>query len=531
MEGGQSGGGWSSSTFGRALVLSLVVFDLLIIALAGLTLSRSRQQFVERAEAVTHNLAQVLEQNLKGQVHQVDLILLAVKDEAERRDFPNSGGRIEASILTQYARASTLEALRVVDAQGFISHGTGARADQKISVGDRDYFLHLKNHPEAGLFISRPTLGRVTGKWVLILARRLNQPDGGFAGLVYGSITLEEISRGLGQLDVGPHGSISLRGGDLSLLARYPAFAGEDKLIGDRTISGDYLQAVRSNRFITHFTTRSILDGSARTYTMRKMANPPFYILVGMSQQDYLKAWRDDALLAGLAVSGLLVLSALIGWMARSAWRRQLADKALLAQEEEKYRMLAENALDVIWTSDPEGRLTYVSPSALRQDGFMPPEIGGDSAPLGRLQDQLLARLARVALLPPGSQPFEQEVLELALPTAGGPPLQAEVRVRVLWGHDGRLQGFQGVTRDITERKGIEAERNRLIQELTDALAEVKNLEGLLPICSYCKKIRDDQGYWNHIEAYLSEHTDARFTHGMCPDCLDRMRQDMRDRR
>jgi hypothetical protein len=54
---------------------------------------------------------------------------------------------------------------------------------------------------------------------------------------------------------------------------------------------------------------------------------------------------------------------------------------------------------------------------------------------------------------------------------------------------------------------------------LEQLLAEVKTLGGMLPICSHCKKIRDDKGYWNQIEAYLNEHTDAEFTHGICPDC------------
>lgn len=57
-------------------------------------------------------------------------------------------------------------------------------------------------------------------------------------------------------------------------------------------------------------------------------------------------------------------------------------------------------------------------------------------------------------------------------------------------------------------------------QELEEALTNVKQLKGLLPICSFCKKIRDDQGYWGMIEAYIQEHSEAEFTHGICPDCL-----------
>jgi hypothetical protein len=62
-------------------------------------------------------------------------------------------------------------------------------------------------------------------------------------------------------------------------------------------------------------------------------------------------------------------------------------------------------------------------------------------------------------------------------------------------------------------------ERKNLINELKDALAQVKTLSGLLPICSHCKKIRDDKGYWNQIESYIHKHSDAEFSHGICPEC------------
>ena len=72
------------------------------------------------------------------------------------------------------------------------------------------------------------------------------------------------------------------------------------------------------------------------------------------------------------------------------------------------------------------------------------------------------------------------------------------------------------------ERKQSETEREHLIQELQKALAEVKTLSGLLPICSGCKKIRDDHGYWNRIENFISEHSDAQFSHGICPECAQK---------
>ncbi len=76
---------------------------------------------------------------------------------------------------------------------------------------------------------------------------------------------------------------------------------------------------------------------------------------------------------------------------------------------------------------------------------------------------------------------------------------------------------------EIGERKRVENEREKLIHELQEALAEVKTLSGLLPICSSCKKIRDDKGYWNQIESYISEHSEAEFSHGICPECAKKL--------
>jgi PAS domain S-box-containing protein len=78
-----------------------------------------------------------------------------------------------------------------------------------------------------------------------------------------------------------------------------------------------------------------------------------------------------------------------------------------------------------------------------------------------------------------------------------------------------------GVARDITDAKRAEQERDRLVAELQQALAEVKRLQAILPICSYCRKVRDDGNYWHTVEEYISAHTDSRFSHSICPSCME----------
>lgn len=68
-------------------------------------------------------------------------------------------------------------------------------------------------------------------------------------------------------------------------------------------------------------------------------------------------------------------------------------------------------------------------------------------------------------------------------------------------------------------------ERNKLLRELRDALAKVKTLSGMIPICAWCRKIRNDKGYWDQVEAYIESRSNATFTHGICPECSEKMRK------
>lgn len=87
----------------------------------------------------------------------------------------------------------------------------------------------------------------------------------------------------------------------------------------------------------------------------------------------------------------------------------------------------------------------------------------------------------------------------------------------------GHTTHYVAVKEDITARKQTEAERERLVEDLQKALAKVRSLSGLLPICAGCKKIRDDKGYWSQVESYLQEHSEVTFTHSLCPDCVNKL--------
>lgn len=91
-----------------------------------------------------------------------------------------------------------------------------------------------------------------------------------------------------------------------------------------------------------------------------------------------------------------------------------------------------------------------------------------------------------------------------------------------------RIQAGERIKRAEDALRKKEREQQALISQLREALAEIKTLKGCIPICAWCRKIRDDEGSWDQLEAYISKHTDASFSHGLCPDCFEKSRAEMK---
>jgi PAS domain S-box-containing protein len=179
---------------------------------------------------------------------------------------------------------------------------------------------------------------------------------------------------------------------------------------------------------------------------------------------------------------------------------------------------IVQNMAEGIVVTDSEGYFTFVNPAAAALLGYAPEDLLGRQGTTG---------------VPPDQQPVVQAAderrargqadrYELELVRKDG------VRLSVLVSGSPRFEGdrFAGtlaVFTDITERKRAEEEREKLIAELQDALTHIKMLSGLLPICASCKRIRDDQGYWQQVEVYIRDHSEAEFSHGLCPDCAKKL--------
>ena len=194
-----------------------------------------------------------------------------------------------------------------------------------------------------------------------------------------------------------------------------------------------------------------------------------------------------------------------------------------LRHSEERYRLLADYSLDLIALLDLKGNLIYASPSHETVLGYDPAWlVGRGFSALLHPEDLPLVQLAISQL--PECGPGKPTDVRLRL--ASGDWLDVELLLSTF-----SIRGISGhlillSARSIAERKRSQQEREQLIHELQEAFAKIKVLSGFIPICASCKKIRDDQGYWNQLEAYIQSHTEAQFSHGICPDCATALYSD-----
>lgn len=207
------------------------------------------------------------------------------------------------------------------------------------------------------------------------------------------------------------------------------------------------------------------------------------------------------------------ILSAAVG----SEEERRIAEEALQSSER-RYHDLFDHSLGFIGLHDLKGYLQIVNPAAARSLGYTPDDMKGHHV---------------TEFLSPSMKRLFPSYLDQI--TSNG-LFSGMMRVQTKEGHS-RIWIFHNIcyhetgqdpfilshALDITDLIITRKEREKLIHELQRALAKVKTLSGLLPICASCKKIRDDKGYWNQIENYLAVHSDAEFSHGMCPDCQRRL--------
>lgn len=190
-----------------------------------------------------------------------------------------------------------------------------------------------------------------------------------------------------------------------------------------------------------------------------------------------------------------------------------------LRNSEKHYRILMDESMDPTFSFYADGTYRYVNKAFAKGVGRKVDEIIGHKIWDVFDRDEADKRFAVVKKV---FTEGKTEEIEVRVPTPAGDTFYLTTAKPILE-KSGTVETVICTSKNITKRKLAEIELKNERDNLLKALKEIKTLSGLLPICSSCKKIRDDKGYWNQIEAYISEHSKAEFSHGICPDCSQKL--------
>ena len=327
---GNGGGGLLERLgLGRMVVISGVLLTALLVALSVLDLSLDHSVTEHGAEQAAGNLARVLGAQTEAAVTSIDQSLKRVLDAVHGRPLAAlvGDGALTAAFKEMVGTVPFISALYVFDAQGDIVVTSRAPLATKFSVADREYFTVHRDHAGVGLFIGPPVIGRPTGRWALTLSRRIDGPDGIFAGVAMGVLDPVYLQKLYDAIDVGRYGVVSLILNDGRVLVRSPF---DERMIGASVAQTPLFRAMREGGQRSGVDRGAYLsDGRVRITGFDLIDPGPLVIRVALDEEEILASWRQGALLYGFATAIFIALLAVgVAVLRRQLKARERAERA-----------------------------------------------------------------------------------------------------------------------------------------------------------------------------------------------------------
>jgi diguanylate cyclase (GGDEF)-like protein/PAS domain S-box-containing protein len=434
---------------------------------------QERQDRLARGAVDIKNLTHSLSEHAARTIESTAIILSNVVNRFGQGDIP------QADHLNQLLAVSThelpqLREVVVLDENGKWKFSSVGK-EQSYNNSDRDYFQFHKSHADQGLRVNPPIVSRGTGRWTMLLTRRISNPDGSFAGVAAAAIDLGFFQAFYDTFAIGARGSVGLFRTDGTLLVRRPFDAAN---IGrDYSAKLPLFERLKTES-TGYYRIHSPFDGVTKWIAYEKVAGFPLVINVSLSEDEMLASWRaelkNDIVVTGVVSLLLVAMGMLIVIQFRL---RSRAERALQMSEAE-YRLLAESSGDVVVRLGFDGVRHYVSPAMKQVLGYEPKELTGRCITEVVHPDHA-AELKNV--LQALSEGQETATLIHQSRHKNGDDIWLETIFRLVRDpENGAPSGIVAVIRDVSDRKAAEEELqalNTVLKELaaTDALTGVPN--------------------------------------------------------
>jgi PAS domain S-box-containing protein len=488
-----------------ALIAAVLVVNAFVVFVLAGKLIEAREQAEREVQVTTQNMALLLDHGVTEMTKKIDLSLRSGVEELEKmlrssRGLDDTAG-VEALLAERSAWLSGIADFRITDASGAIKFGPGVHSEANVSYADRAFFIALRDRGDAGLVVSDPLLGRVTGKWAIAFGRRYNTPDGRFAGVIVAGVPVSQFAQLLSGLDVGPHGVALLRATDTGLIAHQPDATAWFAQIGAKKYSRELAEIIASGVATRTFHTRESGDNFERTNTFRRLSSPPFYLVVGKGSDDYLAIWQGEVKRAIATGVIFFAVTTLLAWL---LWRSLLSVELAVAGRERAAESLeASEALLRSTFEQAAVGIAHVDPETfhvlIANDkfcdllGYAKQELVGTDSRCLIPADELPSHIAERKALLAGQ--LGSSSSERLLVKKGGALAWFSRSLSLVRASDGTPRYFISVIEDISARKGTEAR-----------LRKVERARRVLGDCS---------GVMVHAQ------DEAELLHGMCRTAVE----------
>ena len=319
-----------------------VFVTVVCLSLVGIDVWRSlntRSELLLEKERQAANVARAMAQQADDTIKAADIALADVVERIES-DGRSDGAlmRVQRQMQAQVANLPQLVGLFVYDEDGrWIANSRGVPT-LAYNNADREYFIFHRTHAERGPHVGNPVISRSTGKWIMPVSRRLNQPDGSFGGVVLATLDIEYFRRFYQSFELGTRGAVALLSSDGVLMLRQPFDSMQvGSSIRNSELFHHYAQLsgpARSGSAFFH----SFQDNEVRLNSFRPLEHYPLFVTAGLSRDEMLENWRRDTFTRSI---GVVVLAALLGFFGK-----RLVDQIKLRARAEAELRQARDALE-----------------------------------------------------------------------------------------------------------------------------------------------------------------------------------------
>ncbi len=306
----------------RYAILVLALFCVLLVAAQGWNAWSARQSRLAENAAATSNMAGALAAQAESTVRIVDTVLSSVVEQVEHEGLSaDAASRLRIHMRSMVASTKELHGLFVYGPDG---SWLVTSLDQPIAGNnaDREYFQYHQKNKGRGVHVGTPIQSRSSGKWILPISRRLDKPDGSFAGVALGTIEVAFFADLYDSFDVGREGVIVLALDNGLVIYRRPFL---EKLIGQSVAAGPIFQTYREKGPVGTAMLRSRVDGVVRLYSYRHLGSFPLLVATAQAKDEILAEWQQSTLL--MSGGTILVLVLLVGVGARLVRQIMIRDE------------------------------------------------------------------------------------------------------------------------------------------------------------------------------------------------------------